>query len=379
MTGGEVSVQCFYIISGFLISLILNEKYVGASATRVFYSNRFLRIFPLYWMFLALAFLVGIAAYSVAHKGALAIWHDNWSRLSAKDAVFLVCSNLFLFGQDWTTFLRLGNTGLEWSSQFYLSEPGVYQFLFVPQGWSLGLELTFYLLAPFIARQSSWAIGLIVAVSLLVRIVAYTTGLRSDPWSYRFFPFEVSLFLIGAFAYRLGKRIEGMVLHRPLRAFAYGIIPAVILFPLYNSGLDDFFLPSQIFLYAYLVLALPMLFRLSKHLTWDRTAGDLSYPVYLCHLIPIQLLQGSSALSDHPGVRALLAVVGTVILAAVATKYVEIPLDKYRQKRVRVHGRAKSDLGISALPRGRIVVVDGRHVIQYPERPETAEEYRMSQ
>jgi peptidoglycan/LPS O-acetylase OafA/YrhL len=74
--------------------------------------------------------------------------------------------------------------------------------------------------------------------------------------------------------------------------------------------------------------------------------------VYLCHLIPIQLLQGSSALSDHPGVRALLAVVGTVILAAVATKYVEIPLDKYRQKRVHVRARVKSDLGISALPQG---------------------------
>src|SRR5262245_63519896 len=112
MTGGAVSVQCFYIISGFFIALLLNEKYVGPNDKYLFYSNRFLRIFPLYWLFLALAFVVSIAAYIVAHKGALAIWHDNWSRLSAVDSAFLTFTNLLLFGQDQLALLAFGESGL---------------------------------------------------------------------------------------------------------------------------------------------------------------------------------------------------------------------------------------------------------------------------
>lgn len=333
MTGGAVSVQCFYIISGFLISLILNEKYVSPGATYIFYSNRLLRIFPLYWIFLTIAFLVSIAAYVVAHKGALTFWLDNWSRLGVGDVAFLVCTNLLLFGQDLTLLLRLGESGLEWTTRFS-SDPGVIKFLFIPQGWSIGLELAFYLIAPFIVRRSSWVIGLIIAASLATRTIAYVLGFQSTPWSYCFFPFEVSLFLAGAIAYRLGEYIKGAATHRTARILAFGIMPAVILFPLYSSGVDIFFSASRTGLFLYLVIALPVLYRLTKDAAWDRMAGELSYPVYLCHLIPIQLLQGSSSLAPHPGVRAILAVVATLALAAVATKYVEVPLDNLRQRRI---------------------------------------------
>src|SRR5262249_30703957 len=136
MTGGAVSVQCFYIISGFFIALILNEKYVGPSDKYLFYSNRVLRIFPLYWLFLVLAFVVSIAAYIVAHKGALAIWYDSWSRLSLADSAFLIFANLLLFGQDQVALLGFGQSGLEWTTQFHMSDAEVFKFLFVPQGWS---------------------------------------------------------------------------------------------------------------------------------------------------------------------------------------------------------------------------------------------------
>ena len=55
ITGGSVAVQCFFIISGFYMALILNEKYVAPGDLRIFYVNRLARIFSLYWLFLALA------------------------------------------------------------------------------------------------------------------------------------------------------------------------------------------------------------------------------------------------------------------------------------------------------------------------------------
>jgi peptidoglycan/LPS O-acetylase OafA/YrhL len=347
MTGGAVSVQCFYIISGFLIAMILNEKYVGPSDKYLFYSNRFLRIFPLYWMFLALALVVGVAAYAAAHKGAMAIWHDNWSRLSPIDVSFLTFTNLLLFGQDQIALLRLGGSGLEWTTQFYVSDPEVFEFLFVPQGWSLSLELAFYLLAPFIVRRSVWTIGLVAVAGLAGRTAAHVAGLQFDPWSYRFFPFELPVFLAGVLSYRLGESFKGAALPRIAKISAFGIIPAVILFPLYDSGAAIFFTVSRIGLYAYLVVALPMLYRLTKDANSDRIAGDLSYPIYLCHLIPIQLLQGSGILAPHAATRAVLAVAWSVVLAAVATRFVEIPLNKFRQYRIlrasrlgRAEGRA---------------------------------------
>ena len=50
---GRMAVQCFYMISGFLISLVLSHKYDPSTADgrRLFYSNRALRIFVPYWSF----------------------------------------------------------------------------------------------------------------------------------------------------------------------------------------------------------------------------------------------------------------------------------------------------------------------------------------
>jgi peptidoglycan/LPS O-acetylase OafA/YrhL len=335
MTGAAVSVQCFYIISGFLIALILNEKYVGSDRTYLFYSNRFLRIFPLYWIFLALEFIVCLAGYVVSHRGALAVWHDGWPHLGPVDVAFLILTNLFLFGQDLTLFLRLGGSGLEWTTQFHLSGSGAFELMLVPQAWSLSLELLFYLMAPFIVRRSAWTIGIIAAVCFGARTAGYVIGLQSDPWSYRFFPFELSAFLAGALSYRIGHRLKGITAHGLSEIVALGIIPAVILFPLYDSGAETFFTASRIGLYAYLIAALPVLYRLSKDAGWDRTAGDLSYPVYLCHLIPVQLIQGSGLLAQHAAARAVLVAAASMALAAVATRFVEMPIDKFRQSRTR--------------------------------------------
>jgi peptidoglycan/LPS O-acetylase OafA/YrhL len=47
MMNGRMAVQCFYMISGFLISLVLSQKYdpTTADGRWLFYTNRALRIF----------------------------------------------------------------------------------------------------------------------------------------------------------------------------------------------------------------------------------------------------------------------------------------------------------------------------------------------
>src|SRR6267154_1532992 len=66
---GPEAVQSFYIISGFYMGLILNEKYVTANSYKLFISNRFLRIFPTYWIVLVLIVLCSTFVITVT-KGA---------------------------------------------------------------------------------------------------------------------------------------------------------------------------------------------------------------------------------------------------------------------------------------------------------------------
>ena len=56
LVGGQVAVQAFYMISGFYMTLVLNEKYVGANkAYKLFITNRLLRLWPVYWTVLVVS------------------------------------------------------------------------------------------------------------------------------------------------------------------------------------------------------------------------------------------------------------------------------------------------------------------------------------
>ena len=58
-----------------------------------------------------------------------------------------VC-NALIFGQDAILFTGLDSHGaLHLTANCWLSQPPVSEFLLVPQAWSLGVELLFYLCA----------------------------------------------------------------------------------------------------------------------------------------------------------------------------------------------------------------------------------------
>ena len=51
--GGQVAVQSFFIISGFYMSLILNEKYVGINSSyKLFITNRLIKLYPIFYNYL---------------------------------------------------------------------------------------------------------------------------------------------------------------------------------------------------------------------------------------------------------------------------------------------------------------------------------------
>ena len=57
LLNGDMAITLFFIVSGFLMSLILTEKY---SDIRLFYYNRLLRIFPPFWFSVLFTIIVGV-------------------------------------------------------------------------------------------------------------------------------------------------------------------------------------------------------------------------------------------------------------------------------------------------------------------------------
>ncbi len=155
---GAQAVQLFFIISGFLMALILSEKY-DPKDKWLFYSNRALRIFVPYLFVLGVSFLaifpfVHAFGYYPSYAAPLfqnAPAFDFWTW------IFVLFSTLAIFGQD--VGLWLGFDGhLFLSSQFLPGPVPVHTLQLLPQAWTLSLELMFYVIAPFLVRDDTFCL-----------------------------------------------------------------------------------------------------------------------------------------------------------------------------------------------------------------------------
>lgn len=114
---GALGVDLFFCLSGFLITrlLLLEERKTGTVAVGHFYLRRILRIWPLYYAFLALIVYLGSLGWEAPMGGFL-----------------------------WPFLLLVGNWACAFSSFFYNSAAPL---------WSVCLEEQFYLVWPLVVRR----------------------------------------------------------------------------------------------------------------------------------------------------------------------------------------------------------------------------------
>ncbi len=304
------AVQIFFIISGFYMALI-SEKYKTAIE---FYASRFLRIFIPYYVILGIVLIACVVC---------GLSFGQWLDLSAYvnyspgkngllGVVFTAITNLTVFFQDWVMFLQHdAGTSLSFTPRFVDNASPLYQYLLVRQAWSIGTELTFYLLVPLLSKLKTRWLLVIAIASLALRIYAYQKlNLWKDPFSYRFFPFELLLFVAGMLAYRVYAktlaRWGAFKLKNPTQYLAFAVfmlfvfyatqkIPDLLRKPLGRPYME---LGS----YPIWVIAIPFLFHLTKDLKIDRFIGELTYPVYLIHFVILEIVDvilANFSISDH--------------------------------------------------------------------------------
>jgi peptidoglycan/LPS O-acetylase OafA/YrhL len=342
---GTEAVQIFFIISGFYMALIAG-KYSRASE---FYLNRFLRIFVPYW-FVVLAVILGGTIGGVLFNywwGITAYAQYSGAKNGLMGVLFVSFANIVLFLQDAVLFLTHdANEPLRFTSDFSNSQAPLWRFQIIPQAWSVGVELLFYLLVPFLSTLRTRYLVLVVSISLSLRFLAYEClGLKHDPWTFRFFPFELALFGIGMISFRVYEKYNASIclylkrysVDTKAKYAAYLFIMVVIFFcaVLARSGISHYFHLgynySVLILYLAWALVLPVLFFLNKENRWDRFIGELSYPIYLVHLcliscIAILMRRMKIPVTWLGVITALFSVSGAVLLM----KCVILPIENRR-------------------------------------------------
>ncbi len=333
LCGGQVAVQSFYMISGFYMALVLNEKYTGPGHYKTFIKSRFYRIFPVYWLVLLCTVIISVMGYCwfdqpyyltryVTHKECLSVYMY----------LYFIFENIVVIGQDILYFLRLDEFCIPQFTYHALSYKHVgYQYLFVPQAWSISIECVFYLLAPFIVtKKIKWQI-LVVLASLALRML-FVKGfnLSFDPWTYRFFPFEMAFFIAGSLAYHYYKTIKLSAISSKI---GYSLLICIIaLIASLDEIKADETLKNYVF-YAFFLGSLPFIFHAFKNNHIDRLIGDLSFSIYIIHLLAVSMLR--VYFFSHPEYiiyYGYTAVVISVILAVVMQFSIIDPIEKYRHK-----------------------------------------------
>jgi peptidoglycan/LPS O-acetylase OafA/YrhL len=171
---GELGVELFFVLSGFLITGILYDARNDPHFFRNFYMRRVLRIFPLYYGVLALVFLV--APLIPLLQG------PNLDYLLDRQAwAWLYGINIYLAGHE------------EWS------------FSYLNHFWSLCVEEHFYLFWPLVvyllARRPRALIAVSLATSLCAMLARLTAVLMGLSWwsTVVLTPFQMDGLALGAF------------------------------------------------------------------------------------------------------------------------------------------------------------------------------------
>lgn len=248
---GHVGVGIFFVLSGFLITgnLIRLKSINLKKALKIFYINRTLRIFPIYYLVLILFFFVNI---------------EGWS------------GNYFYF-LTYTTNFRLFEIQ-EWVGPF-------------SHLWSLAIEEQFYLIWPIILLVAPYNnINLLIVFTFLASIIIKVIlHLSCDNIFIDMLPFsQFDLFMIGGFmTTKIDILISKIKTTSPIKLLIYPLFISLLLlasdFHLTSNlliGLLSFFLILITYSENWLVRLLD--FKIFIFL------GKISYGLYLYHnFIPL--------------------------------------------------------------------------------------------
>ena len=325
LSNGSDCVQLFFIISGFYIILILDKKYYKLSNSYYYFiTNRVLRIFPMYFVILFLTILYALysSKFSPGLPNDLAAYVAFWNQLEVKYLTLLITLNFTILGQEVLSFFSHVQDG---PALIFNPEGGILsQFIFIPQAWSIGMEIWFYLLAPFLFKLKNKQIVIIIIFLVILKYLFLNEFSNSYNWMYRVHLFELVYFLLGGISYKLIKI-------KKLNPLTGKLIFMMIIVYVVSINLFTDYLIVKWSTYLVFSLAIPVIFRLTSKSKTDKFLGDLSYPIYIIHFLIIAVSREFNIMSGE--LRLVFIILLSILISYILNKILN-PIEKYRKIRL---------------------------------------------
>lgn len=289
---GVMAVVCFYMISGYVMTGLVKRHYSQLRMVPAFYADRALRIFPQYILISGLTlswfFMSDIHTNFLQHT-------PQWSEIASN--LFVIPLNYYMFN-------------------------GADQFTLVPPAWSLGAELQFYLLFPFLLiwslRWGTFAIG------CLFLALASVGKIHPDYFGYRLLPGVLVYFLLGSFLFEIKDTLRDKL----RAAFVISLFLSIAWATLFNLKFLDLPYNKEVMVGILVGASMILLFANRQASKFDQRCGDLSYGVFLNHfLIQWTLVKEWDSFS-----KIGMYLVGAIILSYVTQSLVERPILILRKK-----------------------------------------------
>jgi peptidoglycan/LPS O-acetylase OafA/YrhL len=302
--GGLAAVEAFFFVSGFYMAAAY-PRYQGRFSALLFWLSRYLRLLPFYLTVLALTWLFWLSGLAT-NKTAI------FNAFGAADAPWL--ANITLLGQDLIAVDERANLLLP-----------------VRQSWSISAELVFYLLTPLFLKCRNWQLIALAGLSFAVKTYFTVSG----DWRSAYFPFysQVGYFILGILLFRL----RAGTTWSKSAALPLLLLTSVYLCVSHFAALElDGVLPNFGMILA-IAITMPTAFAHANQPA-SNFLGDISYGVYLVHVLMIEVLISLGWFSYDAASRP--AIVGMFILvlslsalvAAIFEMVVQERIDRWRRK-----------------------------------------------
>jgi len=313
---GELGVDLFFVLSGFLITFLLlkeKERFLKINY-KSFYIRRILRIWPLYYIIVMLSLFV-LPNFEIFNMPI------SESKLdSTSDLVYV----LVFF------VLMLPNV-------LFLVKP----IPFAAQTWSIGTEEQFYLIWPLVISKTKNYKTVFVSVVLLYWLLYFIFKLSFFD-NFRFIEilrnfyslFKIDVLTIGSLAAILLYE-KNTILVKIINSGVF-IISLLLLSYFYLNG--NLFVERVVYsvLFALLILNFVALKSLSNVLEfkWINYLGKISYGIYMYHLILIVVVMNVlikfNCLNDI--LLYTISFLLTILVSAFSYEYIEKPFLKLKLK-----------------------------------------------
>lgn len=318
------AILSFFIISGFYMALILDGKYQSKIS---FYISRALRIFPLYWVALSITIILGFVKIQL-HLGsdetAITHYFQYSTYLTGIPAV-----------TEFINFILRNFTLLLTKDFFQIQDNLAPGYLIVNPAWTLQIELIFYILAPFLMRiKKNFLLFVFLYITLFYGIIAPFSLFPEHTLIYSFFKYFF-FFLLGMCSYRYVYKFLKKPKIKKLPFFVFIFFLLFIVFYQFLPGriLEKSFVLGMSY-YITFALSLPYFFKLTKDNILDRFIGELSYPVYITHMIFAKILF-SFHTPSVPFLNSILIAIPTLLFSIFLVLAIQNPLDKFRHKKLK--------------------------------------------